>query len=130
VIVAVTAVVFVINLLFVHRELWDWLKLLIVPAVLAAGGLWFNRQQHERELDTAREQREREVEIAELRPWWRRVFGSWTSEKPNKANFTLWEGFLRSSLSSSTTTLGESKDEEQQRLTGVYEVPTMPEKEW
>jgi hypothetical protein len=50
VIVAVTAVVFVINLLFVHRELWDWLKLLIVPAVLAAGGLWFNRQQHEREL--------------------------------------------------------------------------------
>ena len=76
VIVAVTAVVFVINLLFVHRELWDWLKLLIVPAVLAAGGLWFNRQQHERELDTAREQREREVEIAELRPWWRRVFGS------------------------------------------------------
>ena len=38
-------------------------------------------------------------------------------------------GVLRSSQSSSTTTLGESKDEEQ-RLTGVYEVPTMPEKEW
>ena len=38
-------------------------------------------------------------------------------------------GVLRSSHSSSTTTLGESKDEEQ-RLTGVYEVPTMPEKEW
>jgi Pentapeptide repeats (8 copies) len=67
VIVAVTAVVFVINRFFVHRELWDWLKLLILPAVLAAGGLWFNRQQRERELETAREQREREVEIAERR---------------------------------------------------------------
>jgi hypothetical protein len=36
--------------------LWDWIKLLIVPAVIAGGGLWFNRQQ-----------REREVEIAERR---------------------------------------------------------------
>jgi hypothetical protein len=33
--------------------LWDWIKLLIVPAVIAAGGLWFNRQQRERELETA-----------------------------------------------------------------------------
>jgi hypothetical protein len=22
--------------------LWDWIKLLIVPAVIAGGGLWFN----------------------------------------------------------------------------------------
>jgi hypothetical protein len=29
--------------------LWDWAKLLIVPAVIAAGGLWFNTQQRERE---------------------------------------------------------------------------------
>jgi hypothetical protein len=47
--------------------LWDWLKLLIVPAVIAGGGLWFNRQQRERELEIAREQRERDVEIAERR---------------------------------------------------------------
>jgi hypothetical protein len=47
--------------------LWDWIKLLVVPAVIAAGGLWFNRQQRERELRTAREQREQEVEIAERR---------------------------------------------------------------
>src|SRR5829696_3016723 len=47
--------------------LWDWIKLLIVPAVIAGGGLWFNRQQRERELETARQQREREVEIAERR---------------------------------------------------------------
>jgi uncharacterized protein YjbI with pentapeptide repeats len=67
VVVAVTAVVFVINRFFVNRELWDWLKLLIVPAVLAAGGIWFNRQQRERELAIAREQRAQEVEIAERR---------------------------------------------------------------
>jgi hypothetical protein len=24
--------------------LWDWIKLLIVPAVIAGGGLWFNAQ--------------------------------------------------------------------------------------
>jgi len=29
--------------------LWDWMQLLIVPAVLAGGGLWFNAQQRERE---------------------------------------------------------------------------------
>ena len=28
--------------------LWEWVKRLIVPAVIAAGGLWFNRQQQER----------------------------------------------------------------------------------
>jgi hypothetical protein len=33
--------------------LWEWVKLLIVPVVIAAGGLWFNRQQRERELETA-----------------------------------------------------------------------------
>jgi hypothetical protein len=33
--------------------LWDWLKLLVVPAVIAGGGLWFNRQQRERELEIA-----------------------------------------------------------------------------
>ena len=60
---------------------------------------------------------------------------------PTRANHALGDllitlfgqfdnGVLRSSHSSSTTTLGESKDEEQQRLTGVYEVPTMPQKEW
>jgi hypothetical protein len=27
--------------------LWDWIKLLIAPAVIAAGGLWFNAQQRD-----------------------------------------------------------------------------------
>ena len=47
--------------------LWDWLKLLIVPAVIAGGGIWFNRQQRERELEIAREQRERDIKIADER---------------------------------------------------------------
>ena len=64
---AVTAGVFVIKRFFVHRDLWDWLELLIVPAVVAAGGLWFNRQQRERELGIATEQRERDIEIVERR---------------------------------------------------------------
>jgi hypothetical protein len=34
-------------------KLWDWIELLIVPAVIAGGGLWFNRQQRERELEIA-----------------------------------------------------------------------------
>jgi uncharacterized protein YjbI with pentapeptide repeats len=34
-------------------SLWDWVKLLIVPAVIAGGGIWFNRQQRERELEVA-----------------------------------------------------------------------------
>jgi hypothetical protein len=33
--------------------LWNWIKLLIVPTVIAGGGLWFNRQQRERELEIA-----------------------------------------------------------------------------
>jgi hypothetical protein len=35
--------------------LWDWIKLLIVPAVIAGGGLWFNAQQRERERQIANE---------------------------------------------------------------------------
>jgi uncharacterized protein YjbI with pentapeptide repeats len=47
--------------------LWDWIKLLIVPAVIAGGGYWFNRQQRERELEIAQQQREQELEIAQRR---------------------------------------------------------------
>ena len=41
--------------------LWDWIKLLIVPAVIAAGGLWFNRQQHERGLEIENERAQDEA---------------------------------------------------------------------
>ncbi len=49
---------------FHKRTLWDWLELLIIPAVLAGGGLWFNRQQREQELRIAAGQREQELRIA------------------------------------------------------------------
>jgi uncharacterized protein YjbI with pentapeptide repeats len=35
------------------QTLWDWLQLLIIPAVLAGVGLWFNSQQRAQELQTA-----------------------------------------------------------------------------
>ncbi len=36
---------------FRERTLWDWLQLLIIPAVIAGGGIWFNQQQRGRELE-------------------------------------------------------------------------------
>src|SRR5215213_11351235 len=41
--------------------LWDWIKLLIVPAVIAGGGLWFNVQQREREHRIASERAQDEA---------------------------------------------------------------------
>lgn len=38
---------------YYDKTLWDWAKLLIVPAVIAAGGLWFNQQQRSRETKIA-----------------------------------------------------------------------------
>jgi uncharacterized protein YjbI with pentapeptide repeats len=38
---------------YTKRTLWNWLELLIIPAVLAGVGLWFNRQQREQESRTA-----------------------------------------------------------------------------
>jgi uncharacterized protein YjbI with pentapeptide repeats len=47
------------------QTLWDWLDLLIVPAVLGGGGVWFNWQQRKRELDNQEAQRQREVDNQE-----------------------------------------------------------------
>src|SRR5215203_1545813 len=35
------------------QTLWDSLELLIIPAVLAGVGIWFNREQREREVEIA-----------------------------------------------------------------------------
>ena len=43
------------------KTLWDWLKLLIVPAVIAGGGIWFNLQQREREQRIASERAQDEA---------------------------------------------------------------------
>jgi hypothetical protein len=58
---------FVKDASFHKRTLWDWLQLLIIPAVLAGGGLWFNRQQREQELRIAAGQREQELKTANTR---------------------------------------------------------------
>jgi uncharacterized protein YjbI with pentapeptide repeats len=47
VVVAVSAVAFVINDFFFHRQLWDWLKLLIVPVMLALVGYLFSLSQNQ-----------------------------------------------------------------------------------
>jgi hypothetical protein len=51
---------------FPNRTLWDWLELLIIPVVIAGGGLWFNQQQ-ERQREDVRRQQERGLEIENQR---------------------------------------------------------------
>jgi hypothetical protein len=52
-----------------EKTFWDWLQLLIVPAVLAAGGLWFNQRREglTRESNQRREDLARELETARFR---------------------------------------------------------------
>lgn len=46
---------------------WDWLKVLIIPAVIAIGGFLLNRAQSERELEIAEQRVETDRGIAEQR---------------------------------------------------------------
>ena len=46
---------------------WDWLKVLIIPAVIAIGGFLLNRAQSERELEIAEQRAETDRDIAEQR---------------------------------------------------------------
>jgi hypothetical protein len=41
--------------------LWEWVKLLVVPVVIAGGGIWFNRQQRDRELRNAEQRAQDEA---------------------------------------------------------------------
>jgi hypothetical protein len=49
------------------KTLWDWLQLLVVPAVLAAGGLLLNTAQRSRELVAQEVQKHREEYIQDQR---------------------------------------------------------------
>jgi hypothetical protein len=42
-------------------SLWDWIKLLVIPVVIAGGGLWFNAQQREGEQRIANERAQDEA---------------------------------------------------------------------
>lgn len=46
---------------YYNKTLWDWADLLIVPAVLAIGGYWFNAQQREREQKIAEQRAQEEA---------------------------------------------------------------------
>src|ERR671917_460844 len=46
------------------RSAWDWLELLIIPVVLAAGAFWFNTQSRRRELEQEFARRKSEQELA------------------------------------------------------------------
>jgi hypothetical protein len=45
---------------FPSKKVWDWLQLLIVPVVIAFGGLWFTGTQHKAEQDAESRQRQAE----------------------------------------------------------------------
>ena len=46
------------------KSLWDWLQLIIIPAVLAIGGFWFNQVQKNREEKTTERRAQVDHEIA------------------------------------------------------------------
>jgi hypothetical protein len=46
---------------YYDKTLWDWAKLLIIPAVIAAGGIWFNQQQRNRETEIAEQRSQDEA---------------------------------------------------------------------
>ncbi|KAA3663369.1 MAG: pentapeptide repeat-containing protein [Chloroflexi bacterium] len=50
---------------FTSKTLWDWMELLIIPAVLAVGVWWLNKneKQTEREIATKREENERKIAL-------------------------------------------------------------------
>ena len=50
-----------------QRGFWDWLDLLIIPAVLALGGYLFTRAANRRAQDLAKQQRDVDREIADQR---------------------------------------------------------------
>jgi hypothetical protein len=54
----VAALTLIVSILVGYRyeiSLWNWMKVLIVPAVIAWGGLCFNSQQREREQQIAKD---------------------------------------------------------------------------
>jgi uncharacterized protein YjbI with pentapeptide repeats len=46
------------------KSAWDWLELLIIPVILAAGAFWFNTQSRRRELEQEFARRKSEQELA------------------------------------------------------------------
>lgn len=49
------------------RTLWHWMDLLLVPAILALGALWFNRQERKAEREIQEQRRQDDLDIQERR---------------------------------------------------------------
>src|SRR5687767_9171457 len=60
VLAALLAILALIGLPF-GITLWAWVKLLIVPAVIAGGGLWFTQQQQAHEIQLAEQRSQDEA---------------------------------------------------------------------
>lgn len=48
-----------------QKTIWDWLELLLIPSILAGGGLWFSRSEQANAHRNATERAERESQIAD-----------------------------------------------------------------
>jgi uncharacterized protein YjbI with pentapeptide repeats len=49
------------------KTVWDWLQLLIIPVILAAGALWFNYHQDQANIQASNRQYQNDVNIAATR---------------------------------------------------------------
>ena len=47
------------------KTLWDWLQLLIIPVILAGGGIWFSTQQNDAGLRLNKQQYEQSMHLTE-----------------------------------------------------------------
>ena len=99
---------------------WDWLELLVVPLVLAAGAFWFNSEQSARQLETEEYRAERQVAADELRAQEERL----QAYLEQMGNLLIDEGLLDSQEDDETRYLARARtlavlreaDENQKRI--------------
>ena len=99
---------------------WDWLELLVVPLVLAAGAFWFNSEQSARQQETEEYRAERQVAADELRAQEERL----QAYLENMAKLLIDEGLLDSQEDDETRFLARARtlavlreaDEDQKRI--------------
>ena len=99
---------------------WDWLELLVVPLVLAAGAFWFNSEQSARQQETEEYRAERQVAADELRAQEERL----QAYLEQMGNLLIDEGLLNSQEDDETRYLARARtlavlreaDEDQKRI--------------
>jgi uncharacterized protein YjbI with pentapeptide repeats len=99
---------------------WDWMELLIVPLVLAAGAFWFNSEQSARQQETEEYRADRQVAADELRAQEERL----QAYLENMGNLLIGEDLLNSKEDDETRYLARARtlavlgeaDEDQKRV--------------